>query len=115
MKRHNPHAGLFDALQATDRVARFLEARSREAFLADDQVQFAVYYQLIVIGNAMNRATRDDPGIAASAPGLSAITGLHDSLVRDYHDIDGEVILAVLTERLPESRRQVEQLLVSYD
>lgn len=66
--RRDPRVDLFDVLQAARNVERAVGGRSRDAFEADEIIQWAVERQLEVVGEALDRLRQDDPAIAARIP-----------------------------------------------
>lgn len=62
---------LWDALQAADRVARFLEGRNFENYCLDEQLRSAVERQLEIVGEALARWTQNRQRATSALPSAS--------------------------------------------
>ncbi len=89
-------------------TGRLLGERKLGDFLEDEQVRFAVYYALLVLGEASNgipKATRDQfPEVP-----WAGLKGLRNRLVHAYFSIDAGTVYALVTRDLPELLRVLEQ------
>jgi len=102
---------LWDALQAADRVARFLEGRNFENYCLDEQLRSAVERQLEIVGEALARLRKGDPETAATLPELPRIVAFRNILVHGYATVDDLLVWGVIEVHLPGLRSQLQALL----
>lgn len=112
-KRDEASVRLYHALEAARKAVTYLGDRSLEEFTRDDQLQSSIYWQLMVIGEAMNHASREEPGIHDELPAVPAIIGLRNRIVHGYEEINDSLVLEVLNGRLPELIRELERILAT--
>ena len=62
--RPDPRTWLFDAVQAAQRVQRFIHGRSYEDYLADELLRAGVERQFEIIGEALSQLRRQNPELA---------------------------------------------------
>jgi uncharacterized protein with HEPN domain len=67
---------LWDALQAAEKAARFVDGKTFDDYLADDLLRSAVERQLEILGEALNLLRKTDPEVARQLPELAAAVGL---------------------------------------
>ncbi len=67
----------------------------------------------MVIGEAMNRASQEEPEIRNDLPAIPAIVGLHNRTVHGYEEINDELIWGVVRNRLPELILELERTLAT--
>lgn len=58
--RHDPRASFLDMLTAARRATMRVGRMSPGEFLLDEDVQWVVWSQLVIIGEAANRVSRQD-------------------------------------------------------
>lgn len=85
---------------AATRITRFLHGVSREAFLADDEKQSAVFGQIVMLGEAANRLPRDFMDDYAAIPWRKMI-GMRTRVVHGYDEIDWEIVWQVAADESP--------------
>jgi uncharacterized protein with HEPN domain len=66
--QHDPRAWLWDVQQAAERIADFVRGRSFADYLADAMMRAAVERQFEIIGEALNRLSREAAELAALIP-----------------------------------------------
>jgi len=101
---------LLDITQAAQRVISFTQGMTKEEFLADIKTQSAVLYQLLVIGEAVKRLSRE---FRAQHPYIpwSLIAGMRDHLIHGYDAIDWDEVWRTAIKDVPELLSNVEPLL----
>ncbi len=104
-------AKLFDVLRAGREVRSDISDRSYEEFLADRLLRQSTYWQLMIIGEALNQAAKIAPDLRTRLPDLQDIVGLRNRIVHAYGDTNDRVIWFAITDRLHELIAWVETFL----
>lgn len=104
-------AYLWDARNAADRIASFIDGISGDAYLSDELRRSAVERQLEIIGEALNSLRKIDPETAARIPDLQRIIGLRNVLAHGYAVIDDNVVWVAASDRVPQLREVISQML----
>jgi uncharacterized protein with HEPN domain len=99
---------LLDMQIAADRVARFSAAKSFDDYLADEMLRSAVERQFEIIGEALARLAKDDPGVAAAIPDYAKIIGFRNVLIRGYATVDDRIVWGVIENHLAPLRAAVQ-------
>jgi len=102
---------LLDALLACRAIARCTAALDFAAYEQDELIRDAVERRFAIIGEALNRATADDPTLAPALPDVRRIVALRNRVVHAYDAVDDEIIWNIITRRLPALRASLETLL----
>jgi len=99
-----------DIIEACEKVRRYIEGMTYEAFLADDRTRDAVIRNIEIIGEA---AKGIPDSIAAGAPEIPwrNVRGMRDVLAHGYFGASNEIIWATATGRLAEIEAAAQKLL----
>lgn len=109
--QHDARAWLWDALQAADKIAAFVQDRSLADYLADPLLRSAVERQFEIIGEALNRLAQEAPDLGRRIPHLRRAVGMRNALIHGYRDVDDENVWQTAQRSLPPLREQVATLL----
>jgi uncharacterized protein with HEPN domain len=109
--RHDPRAWLWDVLQAADSIAQFVEGRGFADYVAELMLRSAVERQFEIVGEALNRLSREAPEIAARLPDLRRAIAMRNALIHGYREIDNATVWQTVHEDLPALRTGVAALL----
>lgn len=100
---------LLDMLIAARLASKFVAGRTLEELRTNDEFRSAVLYQLVVLGEAVKRVSRnfreEHPDIAWRSP-----AGLRDRVVHGYNRIDLEEIWRIVRDNLPPLIAALEKL-----
>lgn len=55
---HDPRAAIFDMVQAIERAERLARGLSEAGFASDEPVQWAVFSQIVILGEAAGRVDK---------------------------------------------------------
>ena len=110
-----PRALLADVLDATRSIERFRQGLDLAAFRADDLVRSGVERKLEIVGEALDRLSRDHPELASQIPDIGRIIGFRNVLAHGYDVVDDEVVWDAVTTDLPELTASVEALLAEHE
>ena len=84
-------ATILDIVLASRRIARFIYAVDAESFLADDEKQWAVVSQLMLIGEAVRRLSPEICDQHSNIP-WRQMAGMRNRLVHHYDKIDWPLV-----------------------
>jgi uncharacterized protein with HEPN domain len=99
-------ANLFDMLEASEKVQRFLKNKTFEDFLRDDMLRAAVERNIEIIGEAARRISDELKQEHPEIP-WRKIIAQRNVLIHEYDDIDYKQIWEVATFHL---RRLIDQV-----
>lgn len=104
---------LADIVEAADAIARSLDDRTYDDFLADDDVRASTLYRLVVIGEA---ARMLPPVLKDRYPALPwhSIVGFRNRAVHAYFGMDWEIVWDTATAAIPVLRQQVAAIIAEH-
>lgn len=111
----DPRALLADVLDATRSIERFRQGLDLAGFRTDELVRSGVERKLEIVGEALNRLSRDHPELASQIPDIGRIIGFRNVLAHGYDVVDDEVVWDAVTTDLPELTASVEALLAELE
>ena len=100
-------------LEAAEKVARYVAAMDKPAFLADEKTRDAVIRNLEIVGEAARRLIEEYPEFAqqhAEVP-WKKIYAMRDRLSHGYFEINLDVVWDTIKVSLPELKEQARRLL----
>ncbi|MCL6473783.1 MAG: DUF86 domain-containing protein [Firmicutes bacterium] len=97
---HDPAAAMLDMLIAAQRAVSRLGASTEEEFLADEDAQWFMFSQIVIIGEAANRV---DMATRAQHPEIpwAAAVSMRNRVVHGYDAIDWRIVYATVKHDLP--------------
>lgn len=111
MKSTTPEiAWLGDITIACERISVYLKGVERNAFMANDEKQYAVYAQVIIIGEAANRFSVEYQQANSSLPWRQMI-GMRNRIVHGYDSVDWNIVWEVATMQIPKLLETLQPLL----
>ena len=105
---------LLDIAKAAHLVLSFIKNMTKEDFLEDVKTQSAVLYQLLVMGEAVKRLSREFRERHKAIP-WTLIAGMRDHLIHGYDIIDWNEVWKTATRDVPDLLANIEQLLPKED
>jgi uncharacterized protein with HEPN domain len=109
--QHDPRAFLWDVQQAAEAIIQFTAGIDAAGYRASPLVRSAVERQFEIIGEALNRLSKEAPDLAGRIPGLPKIVGFRNVLIHGYSVIDDGRVWEIVTTLLPSLRAIVTALL----
>jgi len=103
---------LLDVIEASDRIARYLDGMDLATFERDDRTRSAVIYQLIVVGEATNRVSENVRQRYPEAPWQLAVD-TRNLFAHQYVDLNWERLWRTATISIPEFRAQITAILAA--
>lgn len=102
---------LYDAELASHELAHFTENKTLDEYLADRGLQLVVERLLEIIGEAIQRAAREDTGITMAIPDAQKIIGMRNRIIHGYDEINPTFVWDAATRHVPVLQAQLEALL----
>ncbi len=93
-------ASILDILLACRRVTRFTEGVDETAFQADEEKRWAVFSQLLIIGEAANRLSVEFQADHVEIP-WPQTSGMRNRLIHEYDKVNWHLVWRTATEDLP--------------
>jgi len=103
---------LLDIAQAARLAIEFIQGMTKGQFLDDIKTQSAVLYQLLVMGEAVKRLSREFRARHPHIP-WSLIAGMRDHLIHGYDIVDWDEVWKTAKEDVPDLLTEIESLLPS--
>ena len=112
MTAYDERAVLLDIRAALVRMRRYVTGLDKNAFLANDEKEYAVLAQLIIIGEATNRLPEATRQAADDIPWRQMI-GTRNRVVHGYDAIDWNIVWDIATVHAPALEKSIDRLLDS--
>ncbi len=93
-------AFVWDARQAIGRIQSFVGGKTWDDYQADVLLRSAVERQFEIVGEALNRLSKEDPAAAERIPDLRRIVAFRNILIHGYAMVDDRIVWEVVTTRL---------------
>ena len=103
-------ASLMDIRGAIDRALEFASGLNFERFSCDPRTMWAIYIQIIVIGEAANRVSQEFQQRHPALPWKKMIPMRH-RLVHDYDEVDWVQVWDTVVSDLPMLKAAIEPLI----
>ena len=100
---------LFDVKESIDSIENYLgDKRDFNAYIENKMLRRAIEREFEIIGEAMNRISKIDPGIQISS--MKQIVNMRNRVIHGYDKIDNEIIWGTIVRHLPVLRDEIERL-----
>jgi len=94
------NAWLDDIAAACERIRGFLQNVDYDAFVRNEEKRYAVYAQMVIIGEAANRFSSQYQQAHPNLPWRKMI-GLRNRIVHGYDSIDWNIVWETATLHIP--------------
>lgn len=99
------------ALRSLQRVPRFIDGRSLDAYLQDEMCQAAVERQLEVAGDALGQLRKLSPQLFARIPDGALVVAMRNVLAHGYATLDHARVYDAATTRVDSLAHVLSRLL----
>ena len=100
---------LLDLTRACDLSIQFCKDLNGQAFAQDLKTQSSVLYQLVIIGEAVNRLSSEFITNNPQIP-FRQIRGMRNRVVHEYKEIDTEILWEVMQTSIPELLEELNKI-----
>lgn len=91
---------ILDAVRACELIECFTAGVDFQKFAESSLLRSAVERQFEIIGEALNRAVRDDETLADRVPDIPRIVGLRNRLIHGYDAVDDELVWDIVQTKI---------------
>lgn len=102
---------LFDAREACDAIAGFVEGKAFADYKASELLRAATERKFEIIGEALGKLRQRAPEVFDQIVDGHAIVGLRNRLIHGYDSVDDAIVWDAIQHKLPALRAEVERLL----
>ena len=102
---------LYDVRESARSIRRWREGKAFADYERDRQLRRAVEREFEIIGEALNRLSREDAEIAARIQELPRIVGFRNRIIHGYDTVDDAVVWGVIETHLPTLLAEIEALI----
>ncbi len=102
---------LFDIKIAIGEIDSFfeIEPRNYDNYKQNSLLKRAIERNLEIIGEAMNRICKEDPGLTIQ--NSKRIIGLRNQIIHGYDSVSDENIWGIITIHLPKLKKEIDSLI----
>ena len=109
---HDPRKSLEDMRHAAEFLLTMTAGRSLEEYRGDEVLRTVIERKFEIIGEALNRLQKADPGLAAQIPEHRQIVSFRNILIHGYDIVDDDVVWKIVQQDLPALHKQAQSLLL---
>ena len=91
---------LLDAQRAAETASGFCQGKTLDQYRKDELLRSGVERQLEILGEALNRALAEEPGLEKKIPEARRIVGIRNRIIHGYDSVDDEIIWNVVSTKL---------------
>lgn len=103
---------ILDLYYALQKIIKFTQGMTSAQFSNDEKTQSSVLYQLVIIGEAINRLSEDFKLKYPQIP-FNEIRGMRNRLVHEYNEVDCDLIWEAIENDIPELLNFISPLINS--
>jgi uncharacterized protein with HEPN domain len=92
---------IVDAVQAGERVMRFVAGVALAEYESDEMIHSAVERQFEIIGEALRQLGRVAPDVVTTIPSYRSIVAFRNQLAHGYFAVQHEVVWAIAIRDVP--------------
>ena len=107
--RHDFRKFLEDVRLAAEKIIQFTSGKSFEDYQKDALLRSAVERQFEIVGEALNRLSKTDPGSLDRITDFDQIIAFRNLLIHGYDIIDHTIVWSIVEDKLESLLREVKQ------
>ncbi len=100
---------LIDIIRACNLIQEFCRDLDFLAFERDIKSQSSVLYQIVIIGEAINRLSPEFAQSNLQVP-INAIRGMRNRVVHEYKEVDIKILWEVIQTNIPQLLSQMKAI-----
>jgi uncharacterized protein with HEPN domain len=106
---------LYDIKEAAAAILRFVRGKTFDDYERDELLRSGVERKFEIIGEALNRVSRDNPPVLDKIREYRNIVSFRNILAHGYDSIDNRIVWGIIAEDLGKLLEDVERLLAEED
>ena len=100
---------LLDLVRACELIVQFCDGLDWQAFSEDLKTQSSVLYQIVIIGEGVNRLSSDFVDDNPQFP-IRQIRGMRNRVVHEYKEVDLEILWQAIQTSIPELLDELKRI-----
>jgi uncharacterized protein with HEPN domain len=92
---------ILDLYHALNQILTFTQNMDKQEFINDEKTQSSVLYQLVIMGEAVNRLSEQFKNQYPQIP-FNEIRGMKNRVVHEYKEVDCDIIWEAIQKDIPE-------------
>jgi uncharacterized protein with HEPN domain len=105
----------YDIKEAAAAILRFVRGKTFDDYERDELLRSGVERKFQIIGEALNRVSRDNPTVLDTIREHRNIVSFRNILAHGYDSIDNRIVWGIIEEDLGKLLEDVERLLAEED
>lgn len=101
---------LLDLARASQLILEFTAGMDKYAFSLDPKTQSSVLYQIVILGEAVNRLSQSFIDSHSEIP-FNKIRGTRNRVIHEYDDIDLDILWDAIEQKIPDLLAVITPLL----
>jgi uncharacterized protein with HEPN domain len=110
MSKRYPLIVIQDMITCTQEITQFVEGYSYKTFIEDAKTFRAVMANVLILGECVTHLDADTKALALDIP-WDKIKGTRNRLIREYFDVDSQLLWHIAIEQIPVLQQQLTQVL----
>lgn len=106
---------LYDIKEAASAILRFVRGKTFDEYEQDELLRSGVERKFEIIGEALNRVSRDNPTLLDKIREHRNIVSFRNTLAHGYDSIDNRIVWGIIEEDLGKLLEDVERLIAEED
>ena len=106
---------LYDIKEAAAAILRFVRGKTFDDYERDELLRSGVERKFEIIGEALNRVSRDNPTVLDKIREHRNIVSFRNILAHGYDSIDNRIVWGIIEEDLGKLLEDVERLIAEED
>jgi len=106
---------LYDIGEAASAIIRFVHGKTYDDYEDDELLRSGVERKFEIIGEALNRINKDDPGVFGKIRERRSIVSFRNFLAHGYDRIDDRIVWGIVEEDIGNLLEDVENLIREND
>ena len=104
----------FDALQACEKITRFVGEKTCSDYESDEYLQSAVERQFRILGEELNRLKKTNEPMTLNIDGFREAISLRNILAHGYDSVDHVVVWGIIEHDLPKLKISLQNILAQH-
>ncbi|MGL5034199.1 MAG: HepT-like ribonuclease domain-containing protein [Microcystaceae cyanobacterium] len=92
---------ILDLYHALNQILTFTQNMDKQEFINDEKTQSSVLYQLVIMGESVNRLSEQFKKQYPQIP-FNEIQGMRNRVVHEYKEVDCDIIWEAIQKDIPE-------------